>query len=1074
MIPLFPLPPDRILLLDGAMGTSLKRMNLPPEAWAGYPSCSEILNLSRPDAVFRVHQEYIEAGSRLIETNSFGGAAHILAEHGLEERTEEINQEAALIARRAVRDSSRECWVVGSMGPGSLLPSLGQVAPSLLEESYRRQALGLLRGEVDALLIETCQDLLQAKTALRGALKAMDELGLTRPLLVSFTLDLTGRTLTGSDPSSIAAALEPLPVQALGFNCGFGPDRLLSPLAQLAELWPRALFLMPNAGLPEVREGKTVYSLTPEQFGAQMRQAALSSGLSFAGGCCGTTPDHIRALAQALEGVPPRKASSVPASLGSLFTSQGIDTHPKPLLIGERTNASGSKAFRETLLKKDFEGMLSLAKEQERDKPHLMDLSLASAGEDETLLMESFTPLLNGNISLPVMVDSTRPEAVERALENLAGRCVVNSINLEDGGAKALRVFKLCRLYGAALVCLTIDRQGMAMTKERKVEVAREIYRMALDQGLRPQDLFFDPLTFSLCSGDASLEKAGWETLQALSMIKEACPGSWTILGVSNVSYGLPPALRRVLNSLFLHVAVEKGLDAAIVHAGQLLPLHRIPDSLRDVCDDLIHGRRREGVRALDRLLEKTAPTLSNEPEGPEENDNEKLTRRIIDGDKAGMEPILEKLLESALPWDILQNTLLPAMDRVGKLFGEGKMLLPFVLRSAETLARASEILKPKLGAGEGEARGRLILATVRGDIHDIGKNLVDSIFSANGYKVFNLGVKQSPEEILASFKKNGGEAIGLSGLLVESARSMVEYVSLFHKEGLEIPILCGGAALSPRFVERELSPFYRGRVVYCCDAMDGLDSMKGLSKGEVRVSLAGTPERPPQVRETKRERLPEPVRTLHVAPAPELLATGINKERLFKQRWLRNPEDPELPLLLDDLVQKEGVLWKPRILQARFSAMLKGETLALTALNGCNVDLRLSTRGSEALRRRHGGRTFPLVLQVVSLGWAPTKALGRLHREKRWEREFFLHGLAAELTELLALHGQRSAASYLGPGTLHRWSPGYPLWPDLSQQRILFALLRPEREGIRLTEGDQIEPEFSTSALIFPEPHPL
>jgi 5-methyltetrahydrofolate--homocysteine methyltransferase len=573
--------------------------------------------------------------------------------------------------------------------------------------------------------------------------------------------------------------------------------------------------------------------LGPEQFAEQMKALAKGPGVNIIGGCCGTTPEHIRQLVQAIEGIAPRKPARYTPRLCSLYQAQEIDVKPKPLVCGERTNANGSLKFRDLLAKEDFPGMVGMALEQEKEQAHLVDLSLARAGRRELADMTRLTAMLNTQCRLPVMIDSTSPEVVEAALQRLAGRCVVNSINLEDGGERARKTIELCRKHGAAIVGMTIDESGMAMTAERKLVVARRLYRMVYDEGrMAPGSLFLDFLTFTLASGDASLREAGKETLVALRMARQEFPDSFTLLGVSNISYGLPANARKVLNTVFLAQAVKRGLDAAIVHAGRIVPLHTLPREQVRLCDDLIFNRARGGKTPLEKLLEYfggSAQVRKSERAQKHKTAGARLRQQILDGNRSGLEAALAELLVQRPALEIVQRVLLPAMDEVGELFRVGRLQLPFVLRSAEVMRAALDALEPRIAGRHKLQKGTTVLATVRGDIHDIGKNLVDMILSSNGFQVHNLGVRQSPENILAAVRRYEPDAIGLSGLLVESARAMKEYLEVFAGAGIRIPVLCGGAALTREFVFRELQPAYPGKVFYARDAMAGLALMRRI-----------------------------------------------------------------------------------------------------------------------------------------------------------------------------------------------------------------------------------------------------
>ncbi len=819
---------ERLVMFDGAMGTCLARAGLAQKDFGGHPGCHEILCLTRPEVVEKIHRDYLRAGADVIETNSFGGAAHILAEHGLDYRCREINRKAAALARRAADEFDRPGkprFVAGSMGPGSKLPSLGQITYDQLTSSYRPQAQGLLEGGADLIVIETCQDLLQLKAALSAVRRLSSEV----PVIAQVTLDRMGRTLTGSDIAAVLAALEPLDVQAIGLNCGLGPEGMSEAVRYLARNSSKLLSVMPNAGLPKMRRGQAIYTLSPGDFAGRMQAYAEGFGINIAGGCCGTTPEHIRELSLSLKGIKPRRLAPRRPQASSLFQAQELDVEIRPLIVGERTNASGSRRFRELLEKHDHQGMVNAALEQEREGAHLVDLSLAAVGRDEAGDMDRLCLMLNTSLRLPVMLDCTDPKALEVGLKRLAGRSVVNSFNLEDGGRRAERILALCREHGSAVVGMAIDRRGMAFDKRRKIEVCRKLVSFAADNGLAPQDLFLDLLTFTLASGEPGLDRAGLETLQALSEAKRIFPECLTILGVSNISHGLPAAARPILNTVFLHEALERGLDAAIMHAGRIRPMDAIDRTTADICRCLVHNKPYAGRKPLEALLEmfRSAPTAASANRVRRKlSPEDELRHSVIAGDAAAAARTTKSLLEAKKAEAILSGCLLPAMDEVGRLFKSGRLQLPFVLRSAEAMKAATAELGPRLGRGAGAKRGTLVLATVRGDIHDIGKDLVDMVLTANGYRVVNLGVKRTAEEIILAAKKHRPDAVGLSGLLVESARAMGEYLEAFEVAGLSAPVICGGAALTRRYVKEELAHRYRGRVYYAADAMQGLEIM--------------------------------------------------------------------------------------------------------------------------------------------------------------------------------------------------------------------------------------------------------
>jgi 5-methyltetrahydrofolate--homocysteine methyltransferase len=1074
----------RVVVFDGGLGTMLQATGAPTG------ECNELLVETRPELVRKVHEQFLAAGADVIETDSFGGARHTLAEHGLGERCFELNRSAAEIARGVARAYATSAWprfVAGSIGPGSKLPSLGHITFAELVLSFRPQVEGLLAGGVDCLILETSQDLLQLKAALAASLDAFGAAGRAVPVIAQVTLNEHGRTLTGSDVATVLAAIEPYPVAAIGLNCGLGPEGMTAAVRYLAGHSSKLVSVMPNAGLPRIKAGQMVYDLSPEEFASRMRKLATGPGFAIAGGCCGTTPEHIRQMKAAMEGIPPRQPVERVPRVSSLCSAQELKVKPRPLFVGERTNASGSKRFRERLLARDFEGMVEVAQEQKREGAQVMDLSVASAGQNEVADVKDLAVRLNSGVDLPVMVDSTRYEAVEAALERLAGRCIVNSVNLEDP-ERAEKTVRLCRRMGAALVLMTIDRKGMAMTCERKLEVAEQLYDLAVRRGgLAPQDVFFDFLTFTLASGDESLRNAGAETLKAIRQAKRRFPDSFTLLGVSNISHGLAPQARRALNTVFLHHAVEHGLDAAILHAGRIEPLSSLDPATVRRCEDLIHNRSRSSETPLEALLALgQESSLVHRPSSLVHGRSLTAREYVLAGDRAGVAQAVGVLLKTGPATDIITRELLPAMAEVGRRFESGKMQLPFVLRSAEAMRAAFDILKPHLPAGDHKWRGTLLLATVRGDVHDIGKNLVDMIVSSNGFNVVNLGVRQTPEDIIAAVRAHRPDAIGLSGLLVESARAMKEYVEAFAEAGLTIPVICGGAALTRRYVEAELQPAYAGQVHYAKDAIQGLAIMRGVVDSIVRSEEGSMTEtRKSQSRQTQSNS----ARRIVAGYARALTkivhfdirsyAPLLDQAALFRKRWrMLGPKSTRADKLeagrtLDRLldVGHGRRVWHGALVYGLYEARVVGNEL-LVLHPGTGEELtRLAFAPAFALRllRKHGEERFHVALQVVTTGGASTIESRELGRQGRIHDQFLLHGLSAELTEALAEYSQRRLPKLPGWSKTVRYSPGYPVWPDLSEQRKVFALLRPERIGVVLTETFQMAPEYSTSAIILP-----
>jgi 5-methyltetrahydrofolate--homocysteine methyltransferase len=831
---------QKVLVLDGAMGTRIQALGLTPDDFAGVEGCNELLVETRPDAIRAIHASYLEVGCDAIETDSFGSNEVVLAEYGLAGRAHGLSLAAARLARGVADDFSspdRPRYVVGSVGPGTRLPSLGQIGFDVLREAFLPQFQGLLEGGVDALCIETCQDLLQIKAAVIAAREAMARAGRQVALLVSVTLEANGSMLLGTDLGAAAAAILPLGVDALGLNCATGPAEMKRHAVELSRLGPQRLLAMPNAGLPLNLDGRLVYPLSPAEFATWVEGLVREDGFGLVGGCCGTTQEHLAELVRRVGDLPaPRREVRRAPALASLYQAVGLRQEPAPLLIGERTNANGSKEFRERLLADDLDGMLGVAREQERAGAHVLDLCVAYTGRDEARDLAAVVPRLATEVRLPLLIDTTDPAALEAALSRYGGRAVVNSVNLEEGVDRLDRVAGLARRFGAALVALAIDEQGMALTAARKLEVAeRLLERCVARHGLEPCDLLFDLLTFTVGSGDEGSRHAAVETLEAIRQWKHRHPDTHTLLGVSNVSFGLKPAARRVLNSVFLHLALEAGLDAAIVNARGITPLHRIPEPMREAARRLLLDDRSQGD-PLAAFLELAARD-SGEPADDAQVDRatlppvQRLRALVLEGERGGLTATLDALLDACqAPLELINQVLVPAMREVGERFAAGDTQLPFVLQSAEVMRAAVRHLEPRMDASQREERGCLVLATVRGDVHDIGKNLVQILVGNNGFQVVDLGVKVPVEAMVQAVRRHQPMALGMSGLLVRSTWVMRENLEELRRQGISVPVLVGGAALTRAWAENELAAAYGGPVIYCPTAMDGLQAVQQLA----------------------------------------------------------------------------------------------------------------------------------------------------------------------------------------------------------------------------------------------------
>ncbi|HOD06935.1 MAG TPA: homocysteine S-methyltransferase family protein [Myxococcota bacterium] len=837
---------ERVVVIDGAMGTEIQKAAPTAADFGPVDGLNEMLCLTRPDMIAGIHRAFLDAGADIVETNSFGANRIVLEEYGVADRAAELSLAAAEIARKAADRASapgRPRWVSGSIGPGSRLPSLGQVEPEAMLDAYHEQGAALLAGGVDMFQVETCQDPLQARLAVLGLRRAMDDSGREVPIFAQVTVDGGGRMLLGTDVIAALATLSSMPgVAVFGLNCSTGPDAMYGVLKRLAGESPLPLAALPNAGLPENDGGRLVYRLTPAGFAAQVRSFVTELGVSFVGGCCGTSPEHIRALAEAVADLEPsRNRSNRLDMLSSLFSAVAMEQTPGPLIIGERTNANGSRAFRNHLVDGNVDAMLQVGRDQVDEGAHVLDICLAVAGRDEPADVVRFVPVATRFLDAAVMVDSTEPAAIEAALMRCPGRAVVNSVNLEDGGMRLDVIAGIARRHGAAVVALTIDEIGMAMTAARKVEVASRLIGLLVDRhGFDPADIFVDPLTFTMASGDAALRTSALETINATRMIRARHPGVRISLGVSNCSYGLNPGARRVLNSVMLDHCMKAGLDAAIVNASRIMPVDSIPEALRLAADALINNDSsggRDPLHSFIEMFEEGASAGAGADDVSSLSPVQRCRRAVIRGDRIGLDATLDILLGEMDALQIINDVLLDAMREVGEMFGSGRMQLPFVLRSAEVMKTAVDMLRPHLPAAGTEPRGTLVIATVVGDVHDIGKNLVDIIVSNNGFRVVNLGVKRTVEEIMAAARRENADAIGMSGLLVKSTMAMKDNLQVMERAGVRLPVLVGGAALDGGFVERELRTSYSGQVYYCRDAFEGLRALNQVVNGQRPLS---------------------------------------------------------------------------------------------------------------------------------------------------------------------------------------------------------------------------------------------
>ncbi len=839
---------ERIVVFDGAMGTNLQVQNLTVDDYGGpqFEGCPEYLLVSKPAAVEQVHAAFLAVGCDVVETDSFGGTSVVLAEYGIAQMAYELNVRAAQLAKRIANDYATKehpRWAAGSMGPGTKSPTLGHISFLDIKAAYAEQARGLLDGGADILIVETCQDILQTKATLAAIFEEFAASKRRVPVIAQVTIELWGTMLPGTEISAALTALAPFPIDVIGMNCGTGPKNMTESLRYLCENAPLPVSVLPNAGLPSIKDGQMHYDETPESFTAQIVHFAKDFGVNVVGGCCGTTPAHLKLVVEAMRQITPkprRTGGLVPAA-ASLYSQQPYVQDNSFLIVGERVNASGSKKMRDLLNVEDWDGLVSLARAQEREGAHILDVNVDFVGRDGVNDMHELAARLVTQVRIPLMLDSTEWQKMEAGLQHAGGKCILNSTNYEDGEPRFRKVIELAQEYGASVVIGTIDEQGMARTADNKLEIARRAYEQATQQlGYLATDIFFDSLALPISTGIEEDRRNAAETIASLRRIKQELPGAFTILGVSNVSFGLSPVSRVVLNSVFLHEAVEAGLDAAIVNASKIVPLNRIGARELEVARQLIYDERKfDGdICVYDPLTEFTKLFAGVTAKKEKQDDanlpvEERLKEHIIGGEKIKLEDNLKLALTQYSALDIINNILLDGMKVVGELFGSGQMQLPFVLQSAEVMKTAVRFLEPFMERkGGATTKGTMVLATVKGDVHDIGKNLVDIILTNNGYRVINLGIKQSIDAILQAHEEHGADAIGMSGLLVKSTLIMRENLELMNERGINAPVVLGGAALTRRYVEEDLTAVYKGQLYYAKDAFDGLHTMDLLKGG--------------------------------------------------------------------------------------------------------------------------------------------------------------------------------------------------------------------------------------------------
>jgi 5-methyltetrahydrofolate--homocysteine methyltransferase len=1130
----------RVLVFDGAMGTTLQSRNLSAEDYGGVnlEGCNDALVLFNPQVVLDVHRSFLQVGADVIETDTFRSNRLTLADYGLQDRVIELNQKAARLARQAADEHfslEKPRFVAGSMGPSGKListsdPEMSDISFDELKDVFREQAVGLIRGGVDLLLIETSNDILEVKAAINGIWEAFREEQRWLPIQAQVTLDVNGKMLLGTDITAVVAILEGLGVNVIGLNCSTGPEHMRESIEYMTSHSTLPISCIPNAGLPLNIEGEAVYPLLPEDFSDQLGEYVQKLGVRIVGGCCGTRPDHIAALSEKITKINALEAESdAKAMLSSAVQAVEIEQIPAPFIIGERMNAQGSKAFKRLLLAEDLDAIMQVARDQLDFGAHGLDISVATTERsDEAELMRTIVKRLSLEVPVPLVIDTTEVSVAEAALQTAPGRSLINSTNLESGEEKAGKMFTLARKYSAAVMCLTIDEEGMAKTAERKLEIARRMHDLAVqDYNLRPEDLVFDPLTFTLATGEEIWRESAVETLKGLRAIKTELPGVHTCLGVSNISFGLAQPARKLINSVFLHHAVEHGLDMAIVNPAHIRPYGEIPAEEKELAENLIFNRSADA-------LEKLVTWFESHAEGDSEgivkkdpfeglNTRERLFQRVLLRQKNGLEEDIDLMLfESDLPKGeaavgILNQVLLPAMKEVGDRFGSGELILPFVLQSAEVMKKAVTHLEQHLEKQTGSSKGKIVLATVYGDVHDIGKNLVKTILSNNGYDVVDLGKQVPAEEIISRAVEEKADAVGLSALLVSTSKQMSLIANEFHRRGIDMPILIGGAAINPQFAERiadmaESGP-YKAGIFYCKDAFEGLNVMDQLVDPQKRESLSRDNKGTSAVTHQAAKKKPDlsvqgrSVPPAEVIPSVEPLGIRLEKElpfddvaklisltELYRLSWgakqVRGQEWQDLKAEFDQRrehmlaeAKKEGWI-QPQAVYGYFPVWADGNDLVVydslhsntihpVELTRLNFPRQSSGEGlclADYFLPVGSSRFDILPLQVVTVGRRATERFEELDRQGQYSEGYFLHGLAVQMAEASAVYVHLKIRKELGIGTDQgfRYSWGYPALPWLREHRKVFDLLPVEKElEMSLTSAWQLVPEQSTAAMV-------
>ena len=1138
---------ERVLIYDGAMGTNIQRHDPTPEDYGGkaLEGCNDNLVLTRPDIIQSIHESFLAVGCDVVETCTFQSTPHRLREWGLEDKTRELNVKAAQLARAACdkfATPERPRFVAGSIGPTGMLPSssdpaLSAITFEALADTYYWQAKYLVEGGVDVLLVETAQDILEVKAALTGFERLFVEIGRRVPVQAQVTLDTSGRMLLGTDIASALTTLEAMRVDVIGLNCSTGPEHMREPVRFLTEHSSVPISVIPNAGLPlNTGTGEAIYPLEPLPMAGMLREFVEKFGVRIVGGCCGTGPEHLAAIVTAVHDAPPvpRHAHQREAQVSSAMRATSLRQEPAPLLVGERVNAQGSRKVKRLLLADDYEGIVEVAREQQESGAHVLDICVAVTERgDEADQMSALVKLLSMSVELPLMIDSTEAPVIEAALQHLPGRGIINSINMENGRKRIDEVVPIAKKHGAALVALTIDPVGMAKTRDRKLEVARAIHDIVVGEyGLRSEDLIFDALTFTLATGDVEWIDSAHETIEGIRLIKRELPGVFTILGVSNVSFGLDPVARYVLNSVFLHHCVEAGLDSAIVNPAHITPYAEISTEERALAEDLVFNRRPDALqRFIDGFSEKSSIEAGAEREDPTAgmSPEQKVHWMVLHRKKEGIEEALDAAGVRADPVQVLNGVLLPAMKEVGDKFGAGELILPFVLQSAEVMKKAVKHLESFLEKAEGYTKGKVVLATVYGDVHDIGKSLVNTILSNNGYTVFDLGKQVPVNTIIEKALEVGADAIGLSALLVSTSKQMPLCVQELDKRDIHIPVLIGGAAINRRFGRRAMfvdgERAYDAGVFYCKDAFEGLETMDALQasparRAEVTMQLVADARSDvflrtsvgKDIRSGTADGRRSDVSQDHAVPAAPFFGPRVlediplgevldllDLDELYRLQWGGRGSGPEYDAIVREQfaptlarlkaeVARDGWV-KPRAVYGYYPAQGVGNDLVIYEPEAYARDGTLTERtrfhfprqeGRERLciadyfRAADSGDVDVVAFQIVTVGDDATRRFEELQARGEYSEAFYSHGLAVEAAEATAEWLHRRIRRELGipGGRGKRYSWGYGACPDLEDHQQLFSLLPAEAAlGMELTSAFQLIPEQSTAAILVHHP---